>query len=128
MPKISMPGAVIDGDAGGMVDTVALKGVHHAITSGMLAANTIYEALRRGERVVDMQHFLLERQRAEITRLKTQHRILIATTRANLTSQSRIHGAVLALLAAASFEQLIQIVTTDLAVLLDADVVTLVHR
>ena len=82
-------------------------------------------ALRRGERVVDMQHFLLERQRAEITRLKTQHRILIATTRANLTSQSRIHGAVLALLAASSFEQLIQIVTTDLAELLDADVITI---
>ena len=82
-------------------------------------------ALRRGERVVDMQHFMLERQRAEITRLKAQQRTLVATTRANLASQSRVHGAVLTLLAASSFEQLIQIVTTDLAVLLDADVVTI---
>jgi len=81
--------------------------------------------LRRGERVVDMQHFMIERQRAEIVRLKTQQRSLVATTRANLTSQSRIHSAVLGLLAASSFEQLIQIVTTDLAVLLDADVVTI---
>jgi uncharacterized protein len=82
-------------------------------------------ALNRGERVVDMQHFMLERQRAEITRLKAQQRTLIATTRANLASQSRIHSAVLTLMAAQSFEQLIQAVTTDLAVLLDADVVTI---
>jgi uncharacterized protein YigA (DUF484 family) len=82
-------------------------------------------ALRLGDRVVDMQHFMLERQRAEIGRLKAQQRALIATTRANLASQSRIHGAALALLAAQSFEQLIQIVTTDLAVLLDADVITI---
>src|SRR5271155_1482060 len=48
MPKLSMPGAVIVGDAGGLVDTVALKGVHHAINSGALAAEAIYAGLRRG--------------------------------------------------------------------------------
>jgi electron-transferring-flavoprotein dehydrogenase len=48
MPKLSMPGAVIVGDAGGMVDTAALKGVHHCIRSGMLAAESIYAALGRG--------------------------------------------------------------------------------
>jgi electron-transferring-flavoprotein dehydrogenase len=49
MPKLSMPGAVIVGDAGGMVDTVALKGVHHCIQSGKLAAEAIYASLKRGE-------------------------------------------------------------------------------
>jgi electron-transferring-flavoprotein dehydrogenase len=49
MPKLSMPGAVIVGDAGGMVDTVALKGVHHSVMSGKLAAESIYAALVRGE-------------------------------------------------------------------------------
>jgi electron-transferring-flavoprotein dehydrogenase len=48
MPKLSMPGAVIVGDAAGMVDTVSLKGVHHAIRSGSLAAEAIYAGLRRG--------------------------------------------------------------------------------
>jgi electron-transferring-flavoprotein dehydrogenase len=48
MPKLSMPGAVLVGDSGGMVDTMALKGVHHCIKSGMLAAETIYAALKRG--------------------------------------------------------------------------------
>jgi electron-transferring-flavoprotein dehydrogenase len=49
MPKVSMPGAVLVGDSAGMVDTVALKGVHHALRSGMLAADSIYQGLRRGE-------------------------------------------------------------------------------
>jgi electron-transferring-flavoprotein dehydrogenase len=48
MPKLSMPGAVLVGDSGGMVDTMALKGVHHCIKSGMLAAESIYAALKRG--------------------------------------------------------------------------------
>ena len=82
--------------------------------------------LDRGDRVIDMQHFMVQRQRAEIAQLKTQQKNLIAVSRANLATQTRVHGAVIAILAATSFEQLIQIVTTDLATLLDADVVTLV--
>jgi electron-transferring-flavoprotein dehydrogenase len=49
MPKLSMPGAVLVGDAGGMVDTVALKGVHHCIQSGKLAAEAIYASIKNGE-------------------------------------------------------------------------------
>jgi electron-transferring-flavoprotein dehydrogenase len=48
MPKVSMPGAVLVGDSAGMVDTVALKGVHHCINSGILAAEAIYSQLKRG--------------------------------------------------------------------------------
>lgn len=79
----------------------------------------------RGERVVDMQHFMVQHQRNEIARLKAQNRNFVAITRANLMSQARVHGAVLAILGAQSFEQLIQVVITDLAGLLDADVVTI---
>src|SRR5437588_398960 len=46
MPKVSMPGAVLVGDSAGMVDTVALKGVHHCIKSGILAAEAIYASLK----------------------------------------------------------------------------------
>ncbi len=48
MPKLSMPGAVLVGDAAGMVNLAALKGVHYAITAGMLAAEQIYAALKQG--------------------------------------------------------------------------------
>src|SRR5437588_4496833 len=49
MPKLTMPGALLVGDAGGMVDTAALKGVHHCIKSGFLAAEAIYKSLKSGE-------------------------------------------------------------------------------
>jgi electron-transferring-flavoprotein dehydrogenase len=49
MPKLSMPGAVLVGDAGGMVNTTALKGLHYAIKAGILAAESIHAALKRGE-------------------------------------------------------------------------------
>jgi electron-transferring-flavoprotein dehydrogenase len=49
MPKLTMPGALLVGDSAGMVDTVSLKGVHHAINSGRLAAEAIYASLARGE-------------------------------------------------------------------------------
>lgn len=49
MPKLSMPGAALVGDAAGIMNLASLKGVHYAIKSGMLAAESIYAALRRGE-------------------------------------------------------------------------------
>jgi electron-transferring-flavoprotein dehydrogenase len=49
MPKLTMPGALLVGDSGGMVDAAALKGVHHCIKSGILAGEAIYESLKSGE-------------------------------------------------------------------------------
>ncbi len=46
MPKLSAPGAVIAGDAAGMLNLAALKGVNYAIKAGMLAAESIYAALK----------------------------------------------------------------------------------
>jgi electron-transferring-flavoprotein dehydrogenase len=60
MPRHSMPGAVIVGDAGGMVDTVSLKGVHHAINSGRLAAEAIYAGLARGATTFESYEDTLE--------------------------------------------------------------------
>jgi len=76
-----------------------------------------------GEDVVDFQHFQIERLRRDLARVNLEHRMLIAASRGNLASQGRVHKAVIAILAAASFEQLLQTVTTDLAVLLDVDIV-----
>jgi len=77
-----------------------------------------------GEDVVDFQHFQIERLRRELARVNLEHRTLIAASRGNLASQGRVHKAVIAILGAPSFEQLLQTVTTDLAVLLDVDIVT----
>jgi electron-transferring-flavoprotein dehydrogenase len=46
MPKLSAPGTVLAGDAAGMLNLAALKGVHYAIKAGMLAAESIYASLK----------------------------------------------------------------------------------
>jgi electron-transferring-flavoprotein dehydrogenase len=46
MPKLSAPGAVIAGDAAGMLNLAALKGINYAIKAGMLAAESIYASLK----------------------------------------------------------------------------------
>jgi electron-transferring-flavoprotein dehydrogenase len=61
MPRLAMPGAVIAGDAGGLVDTVSLKGVHQAINSGVLAAEAIHAALARGEETFHAYEAALEK-------------------------------------------------------------------
>ena len=75
--------------------------------------------------VVDLQSAVVDRLRGENARLATLQAELLATSRANMSSQQRIHAGILALLEATTFENLIQAITTDLAVLLDVDVVAL---
>jgi len=49
LPKrMHVPGAVLCGDSAGFVNMSALKGVHYAIQSGILAAEAIYESLKAG--------------------------------------------------------------------------------
>lgn len=91
-----------------------------------LAATLAPPRVERGRGVLDFQAFMVDRLRDELARLKDQQRELLATTRANLNNQNRVHAAILFLLDARSFEQLIQAVTTELAVLLDLDVACLV--
>jgi electron-transferring-flavoprotein dehydrogenase len=49
MPQNYLDGALIVGDSGSFLDAQRLKGVHLAIKSGMLAAETIFEALKKGD-------------------------------------------------------------------------------
>ena len=44
-----MSGGLIIGDSGSLLNSQRLKGIHTAIKSGMLAAETIFEALRDGD-------------------------------------------------------------------------------
>jgi electron-transferring-flavoprotein dehydrogenase len=48
MPRNYLDGGLIVGDSGSFLDSQRLKGVHLAMKSGMLAAETIFEALKKG--------------------------------------------------------------------------------
>lgn len=47
--KLSVPGMMLTGDSAGLVNISVLKGVHYAMHSGMYAAETIVDALKRGD-------------------------------------------------------------------------------
>ena len=79
----------------------------------------------RGKGVLDLQQFMVERLRRENAELSELRNDLVATGRSNLAIQSRVHEAILALLRAGSFEEFVETITTDLAVILDLDVVTI---
>ena len=49
MPRPFVDGALIIGDSGSFLDAQKLKGIHMAIKSGMLAAETILDALVKGD-------------------------------------------------------------------------------
>lgn len=76
--------------------------------------------------VLDFQHFMIERLRADLADMRREQRELVSSSRAQINNQSRIHAAVLFLLDAPDLHHLFQTITTELAVLLDLDVVCLV--
>lgn len=78
-----------------------------------------------GDGVVDLQQFMVERLRGELSDMAAARDALVVTGRSNLSAQARVHKAALALLGARNFEHFIETLTTDLAVILDLDVVTI---
>ena len=47
--RMSGDGLLMVGDAAGLVDVPSLKGIHYAMKSGMLAARSIFEALKKND-------------------------------------------------------------------------------
>jgi len=48
LPKLTMPGGLIVGDGAGFLNNLKQKGTHTAMKSGMLAAESVFEALKNG--------------------------------------------------------------------------------
>jgi electron-transferring-flavoprotein dehydrogenase len=49
VPRLVAEGALIIGDSGGLLNPMRLKGIHLAMKSGMIAAETVFDALRQGD-------------------------------------------------------------------------------
>jgi electron-transferring-flavoprotein dehydrogenase len=47
IPRLAVDGALVVGDSGGLLNAMRLKGIHLAMKSGMLSAETVLEALQR---------------------------------------------------------------------------------
>ncbi|HEV8374742.1 MAG TPA: electron transfer flavoprotein-ubiquinone oxidoreductase [Candidatus Polarisedimenticolia bacterium] len=49
IPKLALDGGLVVGDSGGLLNAMRLKGIHLAMKSGMVAAETVFDALRKGD-------------------------------------------------------------------------------
>lgn len=76
--------------------------------------------------VADFQGYMIDRLKADKTEAEQLTRDIVASSRANMNNQARVHAAVLRLLEANSFDDFIQCVTMDLAQMLDVDIATFV--
>jgi uncharacterized protein YigA (DUF484 family) len=83
------------------------------------------DADEAGGEVVDLQGAMLSRMRSELAQREEQSSELIDASRANLQSQNRVHAAVIAILSARSLDHMIEILTIDMAGLLNVDAVAL---
>ncbi|MFZ5480916.1 MAG: 4Fe-4S dicluster domain-containing protein [Myxococcota bacterium] len=54
MPQLYSDGAMIVGDSASFLNPMRIKGIHLSMKSGMLAAETAFEALKKGEATADV--------------------------------------------------------------------------
>lgn len=80
---------------------------------------------RGGEGVVDLQRFMVDRHRQELSELKQNWHELLAVSRANMSSQATIFEATLTAIRAASFEALVETVTETYPQILHCEAVAL---
>lgn len=78
-----------------------------------------------GSGVADLQHYMLGGLQKELKTLRNTYNEIVSFCRDNQSTQSQVHAAVLSLISARDLEQLLQVLTIDLAALFDLDVVRL---
>jgi len=57
LPKLSFPGGVLVGCDAGFLNGIKIKGAHTAIKTGMLAAESVFEALAAGDEYSELNSF-----------------------------------------------------------------------
>ncbi len=66
MPRQYVDGGLIIGDSASLLNSQRLKGIHIAIKSGMLAAETVFEALKTGDASVENSLGISAQDRAKL--------------------------------------------------------------
>lgn len=79
----------------------------------------------KADGVLDMQAFMIERLQGELRTLQSRQSELLSASRVNLSSQERIHTAVLAVIEARTLEDIGRVVAEDYGSILDVSTSTL---
>lgn len=78
------------------------------------------------KKIADFQSYFIERLKADKQRVLATTQEIVETSRANMTNQSRIQECVIRLLDAQNLDDLVQVLTMDLAHILGVDICSLV--
>ena len=76
---------------------------------------------KRGERILDMQHFMLDRMRDDLTDLRRHEKQLLSAVEGNAAGQSKVHQAVTAVIGAEDIQSLNAVIRTKLPQMLDIE-------
>ncbi len=76
---------------------------------------------KRGERILDMQHFMLERMRDDLTSLRRHEKQLLSAVEGNAAGQSKVHQAVVAVVGTEDIQTLNSVIRTKLPAMLDIE-------
>ena len=80
---------------------------------------------KRGERILDMQHFMLERMRDDLTSLRRHEKQLLSAVEGNAAGQSKVHQAAIAVVSANDIQVLNNVIRAKLPAMLDIESVVL---
>jgi uncharacterized protein YigA (DUF484 family) len=76
---------------------------------------------KRGERILDMQHFMLERMRNDLTSLRRHEKQLLSAVEGNAAGQSKVHQAAIAVVGANDIQVLNNVIRAKLPAMLDIE-------
>lgn len=74
--------------------------------------------------VVDFQQLMVQKLRADKKSVEDHQRILVDNVRNNMTVQARIHAAVLRLLDSTNLDEMVEILSNELSLMLEVDVIS----
>jgi uncharacterized protein YigA (DUF484 family) len=78
--------------------------------------------------VVNFQQIMVNKLRTDKERSESRQRVIVDNARSNMTIQARVHAAVLRAIEARTWEELVDILASDVALMLQVDVITLVFE
>ena len=84
-----------------------------------------FNRTRRGAEVIDFQQAMLARMREDLGEHQRRQKDLVTASRTTLHTQARVHDTALKLLSCRTLEHLIEVLTTDLTVILELDTAAL---
>lgn len=88
--------------------------------------STLPEDVRSaGDNIVDFQQLMVQKLRQDKQRAEDRQRLLVDNVRTNMTVQARTHAGILRLIESRDLEELIEIISSELSLMLEVDAITI---